>query len=460
MIKEECGLVGVFKNENSAEILYVGLFSLQHRGQESSGIIVSDGTSINAHMGSGLVSDVFTRDIIKSLKGNFGIGHVRYSTTGGSNKRNIQPFLVEYSGKPLAIAHNGNLTNSKTLRIELEKQGSIFQTSMDSEIIIHLLVRSNGSDVKEKLINTLRQLKGAFSLLIFTENSIIAARDANGFRPLCIGLLDNGYVIASETCAFDLIGAQYLRDVEPGEIVVFSDNGVESYTWAENVHRSHCIFEFIYFARPDSTIFTKSVYSTRHRLGENLAEESEFDGDIVVPIPDSGSIAALGFSQRKKIPFEFGIIRNHYIGRTFIQPLQKMRDAGVKIKLNPVKSVVSGKRVIAIEDSIVRGTTCRNRVKSLKDAGAEKVMLCVSCPPIISPCYYGIDFPSKQELIASTKNVEQIKEFLGLDGLCYLSVNGMLDAMPLPGEYFCTACFTGQYPVNPDFNFNKYQFEE
>ncbi len=459
-IRENCGLAGVFRHKQAAEILYVSLFSLQHRGQESCGIIVADGSSVNIHRSVGLVSDVFSQDTIKSLKGDFGIGHVRYSTTGSCSARNIQPFSVEYKGKTWAVAHNGNLVNSKTLRTKLERHGSIFQTGMDSEVIIHLLVRSNGSDIKEKLIHTLRQLKGAFSLLVFTENSIIAARDANGFRPLSIGKMNGSYVIASETCAFDLIGAEYLRDVEPGEMVIFTDNGMESHIWAEKIHRSYCIFEFIYFARPDSKIFSKSVYLTRHRLGENLAKESRFDGDMVMPMPDSGSIAALGFSQKKNIPFEFGVIRNHYVGRTFIQPSQKMRDAGVKIKLNPVREIVSGKRVIVIEDSIVRGTTCRNRIKSLWDAGAKQVMLGISCPPIISPCFYGIDFPSKQELIASTKRVEEIKEFLGLDGLHYLSLRGMLDAMLLPGEHFCTACFTGKYPVKPDLDFNKYQFEK
>jgi len=460
IIKENCGLAGVSRHPNAAEILYLSLFSLQHRGQESAGIILTDGQSIFSHRATGLVSEIFTPDILKALKGNSGIGHVRYSTTGASTDKNVQPFMIEYKGKTLAVAHNGNITNSRNLRAKLERQGSIFQTSMDSEIILHLLVRSKGPDLKEKLASTLKQLKGAFSLLIFTEDSIIAARDSNGFRPLCIGILDNSYVVASETCAFDLIGARYLRDVEPGEIVIFSDHGMESYKWAQNSVISHCIFEFIYFARPDSMIFTKSVYLTRKRLGANIARECNFDGDIVVPVPDSGSIAALGFSHEKNIPFEFGFIRNHYVGRTFIQPVQKMRDSGVRIKLNSVKPVVSGKDVIIIEDSIVRGTTCRNRVRFLKDSGARKVMLGVSCPPIMFPCYYGIDFPSKQELIASTKSIEQIRQFLELDGLHYLSLDGMLDAMLLPEENFCTACFTGRYPVKPDFKFDKHQWEK
>ncbi|MGC9065951.1 MAG: amidophosphoribosyltransferase [Candidatus Ratteibacteria bacterium] len=459
-IRENCGIVGVFRHKDAADILYLSLFSLQHRGQESAGMILTDGSSVFSHRAQGLVSEIFTPEVINSLKGDCGIGHVRYSTTGASNEKNIQPFSVEYKGKTLAIAHNGNLTNSRSLRIQLEKQGSIFQTSMDSEIILHLLVRSKGSTIKEKLAHTLRQLKGAFSLLIFTENEIIAARDVNGFRPLCIGQLDSGYVVASETCAFDLIGAQYIRDVEPGEMVFFSDKGIDSYQWAEKIKKAHCIFEFIYFARPDSYIFTKSVYLTRKNLGIHLARECNFDGDLVIPVPDSGSIAALGFAQEKKIPIDFGLIRNHYIGRTFIQPAQKIREAGVRIKLNPVSAVVKGKNVIVVEDSIVRGTTCRNRINSLRAAGAKRIMLVISCPPIISPCYFGIDFPSTKELIASKKSIKQIKDFLGLDGLHYLSYKGMLDAMLIPGEDFCTGCFTGKYPVKPDTMFNKYQWEK
>lgn len=461
IIKENCGLAGIFRHAQATEILYLSLFSLQHRGQEAAGILLGGENSTCFHGGSGLVSDVFSSSIIKSLKGNYGIGHVRYSTTGTSNPRNIQPFSIEYKGKTLAVAHNGNLTNSRILRKKLERHGSIFQTTMDSEIILHLFVRSNGTDIKEKMAKTLNQLKGAFSLLIFTENSIIAARDPNGFRPLCIGTLNKkSYVVASETCAFDLIGAEYLRDVEPGEMIIFSDRGMDCYKWAEGQKKSHCIFEFIYFARPDSYIFTKSVYLVRKSLGYNLAKECDFTGDIVMPVPDSGSIAALGFSQKKKIPFEFGVIRNHYIGRTFIQPVQQMRDSGVRIKLNPVKSVVQGKNLILIEDSIVRGTTCRNRIRSLRAAGARRVMLGISCPPIVAPCYFGIDFPSKEELIANKKKVEEIKQFLGLDALHYLSLHGLLDAMPLPPDEFCTACFTGKYPVKPDYAFNKYQWEK
>ncbi len=458
-IKENCGIAGIFRNDRAAEILFLSLFSLQHRGQESAGIIAGK-DNYKFYGGKGLVSEVFTPEIIKNLVGNYGIGHVRYSTTGSTSPKNIQPFLIEYRGEIFAIAHNGNITNSRLLRKKLESQGSIFQTTMDSEIILHLFVRSRGSSIREKLANALKNLKGAFSILFFSKDVIVAARDPNGFRPLCIGRLGNSFIVASETCAFDLVGAKYLRDVEPGEMVILSDSGIESYIWAENTKKAHCIFEFIYFARPDSYIFTKSVYLTRKNLGKNLAKESNLTGDIVIPVPDSGSIAAIGFSQEKKIPFELGVIRNHYVGRTFIQPVQKMREKGVRIKLNPVVSVVKNREIVVIEDSIVRGTTCRNRIKSLRDAGAKRIFLGITCPPIIFPCYYGIDFPSKDELIANRMTIAEIREFLGLDGLHYLSLEGMLDAMMLPARDFCTACFTGKYPVKPDFAFNKFQWEK
>lgn len=458
-IKENCGVAGVFRHPYAGEILYNCLFSLQHRGQESAGILTGTSESIFFHGNRGLVSEIFTAETIKSLKGNYGIGHVRYSTTGSTSTRNIQPFFIEYRGKTFAIAHNGNLTNSGSLRKKLESHGSIFQTTMDSEIILHLLVRSRGTDIKEKIASTLRQLQGSFSLLVFAPDKIIAARDPGGFRPLSIGRLGSSYVIASETCAFDLIGADFIRDVEPGEMVIFSDSGMESYKWADRIKKSYCIFEFIYFARPDSFIFGKSVYLTRKRLGENLAVECNFTGNLVVPIPDSGSICAIGFSQKKKIPLEFGIIRNHYVGRTFIQPVQSMRESGARIKLNPVKSIIQGKDIIVIEDSIVRGTTCKNRIRALRDSGARRIMLGVSCPPIISPCYFGIDFPSKEELIANRMSIEEIRKFLGLDGLYYLSLEGMLESMPIPEQDFCTACFTGKYPIKPDFSFTKHQWE-
>ncbi|MCM8816488.1 MAG: amidophosphoribosyltransferase [Candidatus Omnitrophica bacterium] len=459
IIRENCGLAGVFRNKRAAEILHACLFSLQHRGQEAAGIILGKDDSFSFHGNRGLVSEIFTSQVIKSMEGDYGIGHVRYSTTGSNSSRNIQPFFIDYKGQTIAVAHNGNITNSRILRSKLENQGAIFQTTMDSEIILHLLVRSRGRDIREKLAGTLKQLKGAFSILVFVQDKIIAARDSCGFRPLSIGKLSDSFIVASETCAFDLIGAEYVRDVEPGEMVIFSDSGIDSYKWTENIKKSHCIFEFIYFARPDSCIFGKSVYLTRKRLGENLAIECDFTADLVMPVPDSGSIAAIGFSQKKQIPLEFGVIRNHYIGRTFIQPSQKMRDSGTRIKLNPVKSIIQDRDIIVIEDSIVRGTTCRNRIRALKDAGAKRIMLGISCPPIKFPCYFGIDFPSKEELIANKMSVEEIRRFLGLDGLYYLSLKGMLDAMMLPAEDFCTACFTGRYPIRPDFSFNKSQWE-
>ncbi|MCL5674267.1 MAG: amidophosphoribosyltransferase [Candidatus Omnitrophica bacterium] len=456
-IKENCGLAGIYRNESAPKILYFSLFSLQHRGQESAGIMVSDGREILTHRGMGLVSEVFNGSNLENLKGDFGIGHVRYSTTGSSNVKNVQPFYIEYQGKTYGIAHNGNLVNSYRLKASLEKRGAIFQTTMDSEIILHLLVRSPGKNIKEKIAYTLKKLKGAFSLLFFTENGIIAARDSHGWRPLSVGKINNSYVIASETCAFDLIGAKYIKDVQPGEMLLFDRKGMESFFWAEGSIKKYCIFEFIYFARPDSRIFETSVYSTRKRLGEKLADEFPFDGDIVLPIPDSGNLAAIGFSQKRNIPLEMGIIKNHYIGRTFIQPYQKIRDVDVKIKLNPVRSIIENKNIIVIEDSIVRGTTCKNRVSALRQAGAKKIYMGVSCPPIISPCYYGIDFPSKKELIASNKSTEEIRKFLGLDGLYYLSLEGMLSSMLISKDVFCTSCFTGKYPVKPEKCFGKYR---
>jgi amidophosphoribosyltransferase len=459
-IKENCGLAGIYGNELAAKILYFSLFSLQHRGQESAGIMISDGKEILIHRGMGLVSEVFNYSDLEKIKGNFGIGHVRYSTTGSSNIKNIQPFYIEYQGKTYGVAHNGNLVNSHSLKSYLENKGAIFQTTMDSEIILHLIVRSPGASIKEKITHALKKLKGAFSLLFFTNNEIIAVRDSYGWRPLSIGKINNSYVIASETCAFDLIGAQYIRDVQPGEMVLFNQNGMESFFWEETKSKQYCIFEFIYFARPDSHIFEASVYNTRKRLGEKLAEEFPFDGDIVLPIPDSGNLAALGFSQKRNIPIEIGIIKNHYIGRTFIQPSQKIRDLDVKIKLNPVRDIIKNKNIIVIEDSIVRGTTCKNRVNALRQAGAKKIYMGVSCPPIISPCYYGIDFPSKEELIASNKTIEEVRRFLGLDGLYYLSLEGMLNSMFINKDNFCTSCFTGKYLVKPEKNFSKYQLEK
>ena len=394
----------------------------------------------------GVVADVFDSATLKKLKGSLAIGHVRYSTTGSSTLKNAQPFVINYKRGAIAIAHNGNLTNSPGLRNKLECDGSIMQTSMDSELIMHLLVRSKSDDIEGSLVESLPKVRGAYSLVMLTNDLLIGARDTYGFRPLCIGKLGKSYVLASETCALDLINAKYVRDVEPGEIVFINKDGLRSIKPFSPTRKAFCIFEFIYFARPDSNIFTKSVYLTRKRLGRALAREYPVRADFIMPIPDSGTCAALGFAEEAKLPVEMGMIRNHYIGRTFIQPSQPGRDFKVKVKLNPVRDVLKGKRVIVVEDSIVRGTTSKLRVKALREAGAKEVHMRVSCPPLISPCYYGIDFPTAKELIASRYSIKEISKFIGVNSLKYLSLEGMLDSMMLPKDTFCTACFTKKYP--------------
>jgi len=457
-MKENCGVAGIYNVKEAGKILYLSLFSLQHRGQESCGIVLSDFKDIFIHKGMGLVEDVFSKVNFENLKGNFGIGHVRYSTTGSSSEKNIQPFVVEYKGKTYAIAHNGNLVNSYSLRKKLEEEGTLFQTTLDTEIIMHLIFKSKKNKFIEKLIDGLKELKGAYSLVIFTPEGIYAIKDPNGFRPLCLGKLNEGYIVASESCVFDLVGAEYLREIEEGEILFIGKEGLKSYYLKKN-KISRCIFEFIYFARPDSKIFGKSVYIARKNIGEKLAEELPFKGDIVIPVPDSGNIAAIGLAGKLNIPFEMGFIRNHYVGRTFIKPFQASRELGVKIKLNAVPEVIKNKDIIVVEDSIVRGTTSRLRIRELRNAGAKKVFMAISCPPIKYPCFYGIDFPSKEELIASDKNIEKIRETIGLDGLYYLSLDGMLSSISLPPDEFCTACFTGNYSVETiDFK-GKEQFE-
>lgn len=456
-IKENCGIVGIYSNKNVYQTLYFSLFALQHRGQESCGIVLSDGKNIYQKRGMGLVYEVFSSENSHRLKGHYGIGHVRYSTTGAPKTKNIQPFVAEYKGKTYAIAHNGNLTNSYQLRKKCEENGTIFQTTLDTEIIMHMIVKSKKKTFEEKLIDVVSRLKGAFSLTIFAPDCIYALKDPWGIRPLSLAKIKNGYIVASESCAFDLVGAKYIREIEPGEIVRIDKNGIKSINYGRK-KVSRCIFEFIYFARPDSIIFGESVYKVRKKLGMKLGEEFPFDGDIVIPIPDSGNIAAIGFAQKRDIPFEMGMIRNHYIGRTFIQPFQTTREMNVKIKLNPVKDILKGKKVIVIEDSIVRGTTSKFRIKALRESGAKKIYMGVSCPPIKFPCFYGIDFPSKEELIAS-KKIEEIRKSIGLDGLYYLSLEGMLSASSLPPKEFCTACFTGNYRIKVK-NFKKEQFEK
>ncbi len=442
-----CGIFGTIGHKDAARLTYLGLYALQHRGEESAGIISYDGKRLRSHTGMGVVRDLFTEKTIRSLRGNMALGHVRYSTTGSSVETNIQPFLVKHKRGHLAIAHNGNLVNTLELRENLEERGSIFQTTMDSEVIIHLVVQSSYLDIKDRVIDALSKLEGAYSLLLMIDNILIGARDPRGFRPLCLGKINGAYAISSETSAFDLIQAEYIRDIEPGEIVFIKDGKVNSIKPFPEVKKSFCIFEYIYFSRPDSNIFGKNVYLTRKRLGQQLAKEHPVKCDLIIPIPDSGSYAAVGFAKKMRCPFEIGMIRNHYVGRTFIQPTQSIRDFKVKVKLNPIKEILKGKSIAVVEDSIVRGTTSKARVKTLREAGAKEIHMRVSCPPLKYPCFYGIDFPTKRELIASKNSVSKIRDFIGLDSLKYLSIEGMLKSMLLPKNNFCTACFNGKYPT-------------
>ena len=445
-MKEYCGVVGIYGHKDAARLAYLALYALQHRGEESAGIVSYDHKKVHLHKGMGLVGTVFNEDVLKKIKGPIAIGHVRYSTTGSSTTKNVQPLLINHKKGFIAVAHNGNLTNSVELRNELEDSGSILQTTMDSELIVHYLVKDHKNNYREKILPILSKLEGAYSFVILINDAIYAMRDPFGFRPLCLGKIDNSYVVASETCAFDMIGATYLRDVEPGEVIIIDKNGLTSLKGPSTKH-AFCIFENIYFARPDSNIFTKSVYLARKNLGRTLAKEHPAAADLVMPIPDSGTYAALGYSEASGIPLEIAYVRNHYVGRTFIQPSQSIRDFKVRVKLNPIRDVLKGKRVVIVEDSIVRGTTSRGRVRALREAGATEIHMRVSCPPLISPCFYGIDFPTKKELIASNHSIEEIRQFIGVDSLKYLSLEGMLSSMMLPKEEFCTACFTGNYPT-------------
>jgi len=454
-LKEECGIFGVFGHPEAAKLTYFGMYALQHRGEESAGIVISDGNFVREHKGMGLVPEVFNEQQLARLQGNIAIGHVRYSTTGSSMLKNAQPFLVSHGGMALAIAHNGNLTNAHTLRRELEKRGAIFQSTMDSEIFIHLIAHALENGLESALIQALSQVQGAYSVVLLTQDQLIGIRDPFGFRPLCLGRLNGAYVLASETCALDLVEAQYVRDIEPGEMVFINAQGLRSIKPFPQDRQAFCIFEFIYFARPDSLIFGQNVYQVRKRLGRMMAQEFQLEADLAMPFPDSGNYAALGFAEASGIPFEMGVIRNHYIGRTFIQPSQTMRDFGVRVKLNPVKSVLKGKRVVIIEDSIIRGTTSRTRVQAIRSAGATEIHMLVSCPPHRFPCYYGIDFSTKGELIACQHSVPEIQKFLELDGLGYLSQEGMIEATGLPASSFCLACFDGRYPLPPDQAFSK-----
>jgi len=451
--REACGLFGIHDHPEAAKLTYFGMYALQHRGQESAGIAVARDKHITSHKGMGLVSEVFDDTHLEQLKGGSAIGHVRYSTTGSSILFNAQPFVVHHSQRSYAVAHNGNIVNAHTLKDELESSGSIFQTTMDSEIFLHLFVKNLKYGFEQAVVESVAKLKGAFSFVVLTSNGeIIGIKDPNGFRPLCMGKLNGHYVLASESCALDLVQAEFVREIDPGEIVIIGKDGVKSIRPQPPSRKTFCIFEFIYFARPDSTIFGKNVYLTRKEHGRQLAREAPVAADLVMPFPDSGTYAALGYSEASGIPFEMGMIRNHYVGRTFIQPTQSMRDFSVRIKLNPVKELLKGKDIIIIEDSIIRGTTAKTRVKTLRELGVGRVHMRVSGPPHRFPCHYGIDFSTKGELIAARMSVEELRDFLGLDSLYYLSLPGLLQATGVedPEYNFCKACFDGCYPVEFD----------
>jgi len=439
--------MAVYGHSEAANLVYLGLYAQQHRGQESSGIVSSDGIRHYSEIGMGLVSEIFNEENISHLKGQTAIGHNRYSTQGESELKNAQPINISYHSGPLALAHNGNLVNARTIREDLEKSGSIFRSTMDSEVVIHLIAKSRKQRLYDQVVDALSHVKGAYSLAILSAGELIAARDPHGFRPLVIGRLGQAYVVASETCAFDLIDATFVREVEPGEVVVINEEGLFSHFPFPPAPKRHCIFEYIYFARPDSVVFGESVHKVRRNFGKYLAQEYPVDADYVIPVPDSGIGAALGYAKESGIPFEKGIIRNHYVGRTFIEPTQSIRHFGVKIKLNPIRDIIEGKRVILVDDSIVRGTTSRKLVKMARDAGAKEVHMRISSPPTTHSCFYGIDTPARTDLIAATYDVEEIRKFLGADSLAYLSMEGMIKAIGGRGADFCKACFDGEYPV-------------
>jgi amidophosphoribosyltransferase len=458
--KHYCGVFGIYGHPNAAELTYYGLYALQHRGQESAGIVTSDGKQFRTHKGMGLVSQVFNGSVLHDLVGTTAVGHTRYSTTGSSHLRNAQPLTVDCARGEIAIAHNGNLTNASQLREELEAKGSIFQTTVDSEIILHLMAQPTAGGSRNNLLRTVQQIEGAFSLVIMTDHELIGVRDPHGFRPLSIGKVDDAWVLASETCAFDLIHAKFVRDVEPGEIVIINKDGLTSIqAFPLQERRAFCIFEYVYFARPDSTIANRNVYKVRVDMGRQLAREYPIEADIVVPVPDSGNCAALGYSMQSNIPYEMAFVRNHYIGRSFLQPSQLIRDFNVRVKLNLIPELVKGKRVIIVDDSIVRGTTCKARVNNLKEAGATEVHVLVSCPAHMHPCVYGIDFPDRAKLMAANHSHDEIRKYLNADSLGYLSQDGMVKATGLPKQNFCMACYDGNYPVAYDPMVDKHIME-
>jgi amidophosphoribosyltransferase len=457
--RESCGLFGIYDHPEAAKMSYFGLYALQHRGQESAGIAVARNQNLTSHKNMGLVSDVFTMKHLEQLGGGSAVGHVRYSTTGSSIRRNAQPFVIQYRQKSYAVALNGNLVNAHSLKNELEMAGSIFQTTMDTEVFLHLFVKSLVGGFEQALVHTVSRLKGAFSFVMLTSRGeVIGIKDPYGFRPLCLGKLNGNYVLASETCALDLLQAEFVRELNPGEICIISKDGIKSIQTPVPNHRTFCIFEFIYFARPDSTFYDRNVYQARKSHGRKLAQEAPVDADLVMPFPDSGTYAALGYSEAAGIPFEIGMIRNHYVGRTFIQPSQSMRDFAVRIKLNPIKQLLKGKDIIIIEDSIIRGTTAKTRVKTLRKLGVNRVHMRVAGPPHRFPCHYGIDFSTKGELIAANMSVKDLEAYLGLDSLYYLSLDGLLEStgIPNPENNFCKACFDGCYPVDFDQDLSKF----
>jgi amidophosphoribosyltransferase len=453
--RDECGVVAIYSHPEAETLAYLGLHALQHRGQESAGIVTSDGMSLHIHKAMGLVADIFTEKKLSRMRGTLAIGHTRYSTTGDSALLNAQPIMVQSNKGMIALAHNGNLTNAGEIRARMEAQGSIFQTSSDTEVIVHLIAHSREHTLPEAISDALRQVEGAFSLVMISPDRIFAARDPRGFRPLAMGRIpalpgqrQDTIVFASETCAFDLVGATYEREVKPGELVIVGPEGITSLFYTPALAQSSCIFEHVYFSRPDSRVFGRPVQESREHLGRQLAIEAPADADLIVPVPDSGVTAAMGYAAESGIPLRFGLIRNHYVGRTFIEPQQSVRDFGVKLKLNPVRSLLEGKRIVLIDDSIVRGTTSRKIVRMVRNAGAKEVHMRISCPPTISPCFYGVDTPRKKELIAANNTVEEIRQYIGADSLSYLSLEGLKKACH-DGEKttYCTACYTGHYPT-------------
>ncbi|HXW04096.1 MAG TPA: amidophosphoribosyltransferase [Vicinamibacterales bacterium] len=445
--KDECGVFGIFGHPEAANLAYLGLYALQHRGQESAGLAAADGERMRLQRAMGQVAEAFDESGLHKLPGHIAIGHTRYSTAGESKLENAQPFLIDCAHGQIAVAHNGNLVNARDLRDELVRGGSIFQTSSDTEVILHLYARSKAPSIDEALVESIAQVQGAYSLVLLTKNRLIAARDPHGFRPLALGRLGEAWIVCSETCALDLIGATYVRDVDPGELLIISDGGLRSVRPFPPQPLAHCVFEHVYFARPDSYVFGRSVNEVRTELGRILAREAPVAADVVVPIPDSGVCAAIGYAEAAGLPMKMGLIRNHYVGRTFIQPQQSIRHFSVKVKLNPVRSILEGRRVVLLDDSIVRGTTSRKIVKMVKAAGASEVHLRISCPPTISPCFYGVDTPSRTELIGATHTIEEIRKYVAADSLAYLSLAGLREAIGSQQGAYCTSCYTGQYPV-------------